>query len=285
MPFFSVLLPVRNSEDTIRHCLNSIASQTFDDYSVLALVNNSSDKSFSICQDFSHSYPHFNVIDLGSACNSLPDVLNFGISLLQGKCEYIVRHDADDLMLPSRLLDTFNSLTSASTPPLIHCGNALVGTSSSLYFPPSLQLDDLGIKSRLLLSSPFIHPAIAFKSTISNLYDSKFVYAQDLKFFIDNIFSGPYSISTDPYIQYSVPQPNSDKRSMQLFLHDYAINSLHRQLIPGFQTLTSHQVRCLYVTDEFSMSNDLDAEFLAHSYSNLKYKLADFHSKSCLVYN
>ena len=107
MPFFSVLLPVCNSQSSIRSCLESIASQFFTDFSVLILVNNSSDASFSICSSFCKSNPKFELLDLHDTCNSLPDVLNFGIIYLREKCVYIVRHDADDFMLLSRLRDTF----------------------------------------------------------------------------------------------------------------------------------------------------------------------------------
>ena len=85
-------------------------------------------------------------------------------------------------MLPHRLEHTFASIRSSPVKPLIHCGNAFINNTHTLYFPSSLQLSDLEIKKTLLFTSPFIHPATCFKSSIPNLYDSRFQYAQDLKF-------------------------------------------------------------------------------------------------------
>ena len=155
MPYFSVLLPVRNSQSSILNCLHSIASQTFRDFSVLVLVNNSNDATFDICSEFCASAPNFDLVNLYQSCQSLPEVLNVGIDKLRLNCEYIVRHDADDYMLPHRLLDTYRSIQAACPSPLVHCGNAYINNTSRLYFSPEVSITDYQIKSSLLLS--FLH--------------------------------------------------------------------------------------------------------------------------------
>lgn len=267
MPFFSVLLPVCNSESTILECLLSISTQKFQDFSVLILVNNSDDSSFGICSKFCQTDARFQVLNLFDNYSSLPDVLNFGINYLRSECHYIVRHDADDYMLPLRLSDTYQAIIASSVPPLIHCGNAFLNDTSNLYFTGIASRSDYEIKSTLLLSSPFIHPAISFKSSIQSLYDTRFVYAQDLKFFIDNMFSGTYSFSSTAYIRYATTPPSIIKRSMQLSLHDFAIHSLHKKLIPDFKLSLSHQLRCRFVTNEFALFTPL-----SHSYLDLVLK-------------
>ena len=283
MPFFSVLLPVCNSQSSIHDCLESIACQHFTDFSVLILVNNSFDLSLDICTTFCISNSRFEVLDLQDSCKSLPDVLNKGIVYLRDKCDYIVRHDADDYMLPSRLSDTFQALMCSHVQPLIHSGNAYIADSSRPYFPYGVSINDYEIKSRLLLSSPFIHPAITFKSSIEFLYDTRFVYAQDLKFFIDNLFSGHYSFSSTPYIQYTPSVSSFYKRAMQLSLHDVAISSLHKKLIPGFPISSSHQLRCHFVTDEFRIFPPKDIKVLQHMLYRLNHCFFKIYTSSPLV--
>ena len=269
MPYFSVLLPVCNSKHTISDCLHSIDVQSFKDFDVLVLVNNSEDESFEICSSFCSTRSNFHLINLYKSQPSLPDVLNFGISYLRGNCKYIVRHDSDDFMLNTRLENTYRSICSSHSEPLIHCGNAYINRQNSLYFPELRSISDYQIKQVLLLESPFIHPAIAFKSSIPYLYDRRFIYAQDLKFFIDNMFMGPYSFSPTPYIYYTIIPPSTHKRLFQLTLHDLAINTLHQKLIHGFNFRVSHQLRCKFITDENRMYPPISDVILQSSLHDL----------------
>ena len=280
MPFFTVLLPVCNSEQTIINCLKSIEAQSFNDFNVLVLVNNSTDSSFDLCSSFCASRSNFQLINLHQSCPSLPDILNFGIRNVCDNCQYIVRHDSDDYMLPHRLEHTFASIRSSPVKPLIHCGNAFINNTHTLYFPSSLQLSDLEIKKTLLFTSPFIHPATCFKSSIPNLYDSRFQYAQDLKFFIDNIFCGLYSFTSQPYIHYTQSPSSSKKRFLQLSLHDVAINTLHKKLLHGLPFRVSHELRCMYVTDEYRMYTSSSTHSLHYIYLELITKFADVYKLS-----
>jgi len=48
----SVLIPARNSENTIEACLNSAASQTYKNYEIVVVNNNSSDRTKDIILEF-----------------------------------------------------------------------------------------------------------------------------------------------------------------------------------------------------------------------------------------
>lgn len=52
MPKFSIIVPVYNSEKTIRRCLDSIEEQTINDFEVLLVDNASCDSSNSICCEY-----------------------------------------------------------------------------------------------------------------------------------------------------------------------------------------------------------------------------------------
>jgi len=48
----SVIIPVYNSEKTLKQCLNSVLNQGYKDYEVIIVNNNSSDKTEEIIKDF-----------------------------------------------------------------------------------------------------------------------------------------------------------------------------------------------------------------------------------------
>jgi glycosyltransferase involved in cell wall biosynthesis len=49
----SVIIPVHNGEKTLEQCLNSVAGQTYQNYEIIAVDNNSTDNTKKIIEDFS----------------------------------------------------------------------------------------------------------------------------------------------------------------------------------------------------------------------------------------
>lgn len=48
----SIIIPVYNGEKTLRQCLNSVLNQSYNDYEVIVVDNNSTDKTKEIIQEF-----------------------------------------------------------------------------------------------------------------------------------------------------------------------------------------------------------------------------------------
>lgn len=56
-PFLSVVIPVYNSELYLNDCLASIVSQSFTDFELILVDDDSTDKSGSICEEWKRKYP------------------------------------------------------------------------------------------------------------------------------------------------------------------------------------------------------------------------------------
>jgi len=272
--YFTVLLPISNNENSLSQCLTSISSQLFTDFNVLCILNNSVDESLQIVINFCNKYTHFSYIELGDSVHNLSQALNCALNTLESKCRYFVRHDADDYMLPHRLLWTYEYLENSLSKPLIHCGNAFINDTSTLIYPNSHNPSSSSLKTSLLLQSPFIHPSICFRSDLNIRYDERFKYAQDLKLLIDYLHFGNYSFDPRPYIYYTFNPPSPQKRILQLLLHDYAINTLHKQLIPGFSFRYSHYLRTKYITNEFTMYSPSSYLDIHSIYNRLQFSLS-----------
>lgn len=52
MPFFSIVIPVYNTQDYLTECLESVVNQTFSDFEVLIVDDGSTDNSFDIIQSY-----------------------------------------------------------------------------------------------------------------------------------------------------------------------------------------------------------------------------------------
>jgi glycosyltransferase involved in cell wall biosynthesis len=92
-PKISIIIPVYNSELFIRRCLNSVIEQTFTDFEVILINDNSSDNSPAICNGYANKDNRIKVIhnsvNQGSSLSR-----KIGIDNVSG--EYIQFIDSDD---------------------------------------------------------------------------------------------------------------------------------------------------------------------------------------------
>jgi glycosyltransferase involved in cell wall biosynthesis len=94
----TVLMSVFNGEKFLREAVESILSQTFEDFEFLIIDDGSTDDSASIIS--SYHDPRIKLVTNNSNIG-LSKSLNRGLKVSKG--EYIVRMDADDISLPQRL--------------------------------------------------------------------------------------------------------------------------------------------------------------------------------------
>ena len=100
--FFSVIIPVYESEEYIQRAMESVCAQTFGDYELIVVDNGSTDLSFEIISDFISNHPQMN-----AHCIRLEQ--NQGISggrnagMNEAKGMYISLLDADDYWYPNKL--------------------------------------------------------------------------------------------------------------------------------------------------------------------------------------
>jgi len=93
-PLISVVIPAFNEEKYLPHCLESIRNQTFKDYELIVVDNNSTDKTASIAKKFGAR------VVLESKQGMIP-ARERGFH--EAKAEIIARTDADTIVLPNWL--------------------------------------------------------------------------------------------------------------------------------------------------------------------------------------
>lgn len=92
MPKISFVVPVYNASKYLKECIDSIASQSFDDIEIIAVNDGSTDDSLEILCAFSDK--RIKIIDQKNAGASA--ARNAGILVASG--EYIICVDSDDLL-------------------------------------------------------------------------------------------------------------------------------------------------------------------------------------------
>lgn len=96
MPEISVIVPVYNVEKYLSRCLNSLKSQTFQDFEVICVDDGSTDSCGEILKSFARSDHRFKVITQMN--QGLSAARNHGLDVARGK--YIYFLDSDDAVHP-----------------------------------------------------------------------------------------------------------------------------------------------------------------------------------------
>ena len=96
MPTVSVVMPTYNAEKFLKEAIDSILDQTYQDFELLVIDDNSKDNTCNIVK----SYKDKRIKLIKGPQKGLAAALNYGIKVAKGK--YIARMDADDISLPTR---------------------------------------------------------------------------------------------------------------------------------------------------------------------------------------
>ena len=99
-PFFSIIIPVHNSEKYVDKGLRSIIKQTFQDYEALIINDNSTDGTLDVVKKVIRNKGNFKIINLEKNMG-VANARNIGIEAASGK--YICFLDDDDIWLINKL--------------------------------------------------------------------------------------------------------------------------------------------------------------------------------------
>ena len=108
-PQISVIIPIHNCEKYIGRCIDSILDQSFKDFEILLLDNESTDGTLDILLEYQKKYP--DIIRVDSHKNvGLGNNRNLGIELSRGK--YLQFIDADDYISKDYCETYYNEMES-----------------------------------------------------------------------------------------------------------------------------------------------------------------------------
>lgn len=102
---FSIIIPVYNVEKYIRKCMDSVMNQTFRDYEVIVVDDESPDNSMQIVEEFAEKYP--GMITMIHQKNTRQGgARNRGVR--EAKGDYLIFVDSDDYV-SVRMLETVDA--------------------------------------------------------------------------------------------------------------------------------------------------------------------------------
>ena len=182
MPRVTVLMPVYNNANYLQQAIDSILSQTFDDFEFIIIDDASTDETSEIIKNNSDSRINYfqNKRNLGVALT-----LNRGLELAKG--EYIARFDGDDISYPTRLERQVDYMER-------HSDTGVVGSWYKLIWTKHRQVTihqpwgSSSVKATLCFRNPVCHSAAMIRKSVleeHNLrYNNEFNRSEDYDLWI-----------------------------------------------------------------------------------------------------
>lgn len=173
MALVTIIMPVYNAADTIRECIDSILVQSFFDFELLIADDGSTDSSCHILSEYRDCR-----IRLIRGEHNFINTLNILLSAAKGK--YIARMDADDVMMPNRLLLQYDFMEA-------HPEVAALGGAIETY----QNHKKLGVPQRvtayeLLEGCGIYNPTSMIRTEVVHRYklkyEQEYIYAEDFQF-------------------------------------------------------------------------------------------------------
>ncbi len=122
-PLVSVILTVFNRENYLRRAINSLLSQTFRDWELIAINDGSSDDSYKILVEYENLFS--NIKAYTQENRKLAFSRNRGINLSSGK--YITFLDSDDEYAEDHLYERVKFMEKDTQIDMIHGGVKIIG--------------------------------------------------------------------------------------------------------------------------------------------------------------
>lgn len=94
MDKISIVVPVYNAEQRLKCCVDSILQQTYDNYELILVDDDSTDNSVKICDVYACSYSNVYVCNIQN--QGVSHARNYGIEKSTG--HYITFADVDDFL-------------------------------------------------------------------------------------------------------------------------------------------------------------------------------------------
>ena len=199
----SVIMSVYNSEKTLSKSIESILSQTFQNFEFLILDDGSYDDSIKILYKLQKNDDRIKIFR-NETNQGLTKSLNYLISNSSGT--FLARQDADDISHNSRIE---NQLQFIEKYQLDACTTRALGMETRKTIPNLSYY--LPIKFVLKYKNPFIHGTLLIKkATMDSIgcYDENFYYSQDYKLMKD-LVSKNKKIKIMKKVLYDLNQSNN----------------------------------------------------------------------------
>jgi glycosyltransferase involved in cell wall biosynthesis len=236
-PKVSIVMAAYNTEDYISKAIDSILEQTFPNFELIIVDDNSSDNTFSIIKDYAKK--DFRIkLTKNKYEKGVAGAVNTGLDLSKG--EYITRMDSDDISLPTRIEKQINFLENNPIYDLFSVNLITFGDNPNQKYKKR----KLPYEWLFLWENPIPNPTIMYRSKLIKdnaiKLNSKYKVASDYDFFCRMILKGKIFFSDEVLLKYRVHSKSlfqkhiNEVAKISLEINTNFIKQFTKKKIPNF---------------------------------------------------
>ena len=161
LPTISVILPVFNSAEHLSEAIQSIINQTYSNFELIIVYDESHDISMSIIQKYSVNDARIKIVY--GKNSGLAEALNLGLDRSVG--EFVARMDSDDISHPGRFAAQLAHMRNASLD-ICGCHWNVLDEKGCLTDQVKASLTTESIILDLCVTVPFCHGSVMIRKTV-----------------------------------------------------------------------------------------------------------------------
>ena len=248
-PLITVVLPVYNAAKYLHLAIESILTQTLEDFEFIIINDGSTDDSLTIINQYADKDNRIKVVSRVN--KGLNYSLNEGISVAQGK--YIARMDADDISLSDRFSKQ-SSLLDDISGDICGCHFWSIDEDGKKIDTTLVPLNDYSILINLAITAPFAHGSVMMRRSFlleHSLFYGKRAYktAEDYDLWVQMYDSNALFCNVDEFLfeyrDYDNSLSKSNGRTLKIdakFLSKSMFDSRHAQINKAIDSLITQSL-------------------------------------------
>lgn len=241
-PLVSVIMPVYNAGVYLVEAVESIINQTYSNYELIIVDDASTDNSWIIISKLKKKYPvKIKAIHLDKQTNSAGNgATNYGLKFAKG--DFIVRMDADDISLPTRIGKQVKFMIENPNVILLGTQAEIIDNRGAITGKKNVPTSHEEIYEAYGIIHPMIHPSCMVRRNLlpdkDRLYEDKFGVNDDYYTFFRLLNYGKFANLPDALIKYRVHNQNASlQKPKQKFINSLkirfkAIDKFYYQISP-----------------------------------------------------
>jgi glycosyltransferase involved in cell wall biosynthesis len=203
-PIISLVMPVHNGAAFLEDAIRSVLLQSFQDFELIIVDDNSADQTASILETFARMDRRIKIlknVDVPGDANAR----NVGIAQATGN--YIAVHDADDISRPERLQRQLTVMHQRSTLAILGSFLEMItvtGDTIKVHYEP---VGPAFIRFHLQVGMPFGHPSVMMRTAYLKRMPKAYLYNNfgDYDLFARMILAGARADNLpEPLVRYRI---------------------------------------------------------------------------------
>jgi glycosyltransferase involved in cell wall biosynthesis len=166
-PIISIIMPVFNASEFLSKALESVLWQTYSNWELICVNDNSIDNSLQILKAFAKKDKRIKILS-----NSRNRGIGYSLNkaLKQVKGDFIARMDADDIALPDRLEKQLTLLK--ANPDIVACGGqaAIIDPSDNIIAYKKFPTQYPKLYKMIMKVVPIQHPILMTRAKVFKNY-------------------------------------------------------------------------------------------------------------------